>query len=1263
MRIVIDMQGMQTESRFRGIGRYTLAFTQAVVRNRGEHEVLLALNGLFPDSIEPIRAAFSDILPQDHIRVWYAPAPVKQKHPDNQIRAETAELIREAFLASLNPDLIHICSLFEGYVDDAAVSIGRFDTSTPVSVTLHDLIPLISPDQYLTPHRNYSAYYYRKLASLKKSSLYLAITESSKREIVDCLAVEEASVVKTSGGVEALFRVLKPHELLEQTITKKLSIRGSFVLYTGGADERKNLARLIEAWSALPPPLRHAHQLLFAGSMSDESIAAFRRIASSHGLQNHELLFSGFVSDSELVQLYNLCTLYVFPSWHEGFGLPVLEAMACGAPVIGANTTSLPEVIGLQEAMFDPFDSASISAALVKALSNEDFRARLRAHGFQQAQKFSWEAAAQRALRAWEEFVALKDDRAPDPAAPRPQLVFVSPLPPERTGIANYSAELLPALAQHYDIDVVVAQPSMAQIAPSEHYRVRDMAWFEIHALKTDRVIYQLGNSPFHAHMFQALAQVPGVVVLHDFFLSAVIRHMDEYTGLHGCWLRELYYAHGYQAAHERILSQDYELQTRQYPCNRTVLENSLGLIIHSESPSQLIEQWYGPQSQKNIHTIAHLRTPAPRISRADQLAARQQLGLGAGDFVVCSFGFLGEYKLNHRLLQIWLDSELAHDPRCRLIFVGENHGGHYGATLLKTIRASSAGARVQITGFVSTETYNAYLASADTVVQLRTHSRGETSGAVLDCMNHALPLIVNANGSMAELDPAAVWLLPDDFADDELTEALQALWRDPARRVELGERARSVIEKHHSPAHCARLYANAIERAQARAQFTPQRLVQAITAQPAFAAQAQTDAQLQQLAQSVAASLPPQRAVKRLFLDVSATSRHDLKTGIERVVRALLLALLKAPPSGYRVEPVYLHSSGQGWHYRSAIQYTLGLLGSASEVLPDDVLDPESGDIVLTLDISGELIQAQQHGFFAHYRQRGVRVLATVYDLLPVTMPKVFPPQAEQNHTQWLQAVTQFDGAVCISQAVAQDLAAWRAQSGAAQSVGARPYTIDWFHLGADLGNSAPSTGLPDNAPALLAQLRSRPSFLMVGTIEPRKAYLQALDAFTQLWADGVDVQLVIVGRQGWMALPSADQRDIPETVSRLQNHPEKGLRLHWLNGVSDEYLDQLYASSTCLLAASYGEGFGLPLIEAAQHRLPILARNLPVFHEVAGTHASYFDASTAQALAQAVQQWLAQHRSSQHPPSQDMPWLSWQGSAAQLLQRLLPATPADFG
>ena len=131
--------------------------------------------------------------------------------------------------------------------------------------------------------------------------------------------------------------------------------------------------------------------------------------------------------------------------------------------------------------------------------------------------------------------------------------------------------------------------------------------------------------------------------------------------------------------------------------------------------------------------------------------------------------------------------------------------------------------------------------------------------------------------------------------------------------------------------------------------------------------------------------------------------------------------------------------------------------------------------------------------------------------------------------------------------------------------------------------------------------------------------------------------------------------RRDIPQTVERLRTHPELNKRLFWLEGITDEYLEKIYAASNCLIAASYGEGFGLPLIEAAQHQLPIIARNIPVFREVAGEHAFYFDTLASEGLARFISEWLSLYTAGKHPQSLNMPWLTWKESAARLLQLVL--------
>ena len=1070
MRIVIDMQGAQTENRFLAIGLNALSFAQAIIRNRGDHEILLALNGLFPETIELIRTAFDGILPQENVRVWRVLGPLAEAHADNDARRNIAELAREAFLASLRPNIIHISSLFEGYLDNAITSIGRFDTTTLVSIMLHGPISRFGPERHLLSDPSYAAYCQRKVDYLKKAVICLESPDSTGQE-----------------------NVKPPH----------------------------------------------------------------------------------------------------------------------------------------------------------------------------QEQAFLWDEMARHALARWETLYATqaRDVLATPLVGRKPRLAFVSPLPPERSGIAYYSTELLPALADYYDIDVVVEQTCVDDVWVNAHCVVRDVAWLRDHACEVDRVVYQVGNSPFHAYMLPLLQQIPGTVVLHDFYLSDLMAWQECVAVVPYALCRALYLAHGYGAVRERY--RDTESAIRSYPANFGILQAAKGVVVHSNYSQQLIQHWYGKDDSRAIEVIPLLRSAT---ESPDKVAARLVLGFAADDFVICSFGILGPTKLNHRLLAAWLGSALKHDKKCHLVFVGENNEGEYGANLTRTIKASGLGTRILITGFVSAELFHQYLTAADMAVQLRTHSRGETSAAVLDCMNHKLPLIVNANGSMAELDPEAVWMLPDEFDNLALIDAIEVLWRSPVRRQSMGARGHEVVSSKHNPAECARRYAYAIERfhyqSEASSAAIVSALVGAISTQQALSAKKEmTDAELMIWAANLSANLPLPRSAKRLFLDISATCRNDLKTGIERVARALLLALLDAPPDGFRVEPVYLSDAGGAWHYRSAHHYTLSLLSCPPDVLYDDEpVEPACGDVLLGLDFSGDLlVQATQAGLLADWRAQGVLVYFMVHDLLPIRLPEVFPPGADEGYAKWTSAIAQFDGAICVSKSVAEDLALWREQT-ELEKKARLPFRICWSHHGSDVSNSAPSQGFPNSAKFTLRQLQARPSFLMVGTIEPRKGYLETIEAFSQLWNEGIDANLVIVGNEGWKLLPDAKRRDIPETIHRLNAHPELNKRLFWLNGISDEYLEKVYSTSTCLIAASYGEGFGLPLIEAAQHNLPIIARDIPVLREVAGECAWYFGGKENSDIAQSVKKWLRAYAEHEHPSSGEMRVLTWKESSTHLGMLLKKSSSNNF-
>jgi glycosyltransferase involved in cell wall biosynthesis len=399
MRIVIDMQGAQTASRFRGIGRYTLSFTKSLVRNCGEHEVILALSGLFPETIESIRSAFSTLLPSENIKIWKAPGPVDGC---NNHYYGVAEIIREAFLAGLYPDLVIVTSLFEGYGDNAVTSIGEAGFVIPTAVILYDLIPYLNFDKYLKPNPAYCDFYLKKIEYLQRASILFSISDFSKTEVIESLGVSARNVISISTALDDIFRPKIISDQDRQIIFTKFNIVKKFILYAGGADERKNLPRLIEAYAKLPLDLRNRYHLVFAGRMPSESVVELKCVAQSMGLQTDDLIFTGYIEDEILVDIYNLCSVYVFPSWHEGFGLPALEAMSCGVPVIAANTSSLPEVVGLPEALFDPFDIDSIKGKLSEVLQDAVFSEQLAAHGIIQAKNFSWDMTAKRAIRGLE---------------------------------------------------------------------------------------------------------------------------------------------------------------------------------------------------------------------------------------------------------------------------------------------------------------------------------------------------------------------------------------------------------------------------------------------------------------------------------------------------------------------------------------------------------------------------------------------------------------------------------------------------------------------------------------------------------------------------------------------------------------------------------------------------------------------------------------------------------------------------------------------
>jgi glycosyltransferase involved in cell wall biosynthesis len=854
MRLLIDLQGAQSESRYRGIGRYSIALARALIKQAADrHEISILLNGGLRESIDPLRQLFDGLLPADRFRVFDLPLPAAARFAANQWRARAAALIREDFIAKLSPDAVLVSSLFEGLWDDASVSIGELTGQRPFTAVVHyDLIPHLMPQEYLADTLQ-RAYYQRQIQSLLRSNLLLAISEHSRQEVIHSLNISPERVCTIMSAADPIFspsaQICTVHEMAAAAAATNAAFKSitryPVVCAPGGFDARKNIERLIQAYALLSPQLRSAHQLVIASRLAEWQYRHLLSVARSAGLSQDELIMTGYLRDTELVALYRMAQLFVFPSLHEGFGLPVLEAMACGAPVIGSNTTSIPEVIAAEEALFDPHSITSIASTMDVFLSDDARRDDLRQHCLARASLFSWERTAGLAIEALER---------------------------------NFSN--------------------------------------------------------------------------------------DDKTTSEDSW-----------AAAERSLP-------------------------HGLSPTL----------RRSLVEIA-----APS-SNYDWLAASAALAF------------------------------------------------------------------------------------------------------------------------------------------------------------------------HH-----------------------------------------------------------PTRSACHLLVDISEIVRTDARTGIQRVVRALLLQLLQRPPQDVIVMPIYFAGKG----YRVAGAFTRKLLEQAGRQdlanefkFEDALIDFYHGDVYFALDLN--TMTAAAHAAHLRMKALGVRCCFVVYDILPARHPEWWPASDAGSFAQWLSCVSLVaDRLVCISRAVADDLEDWLASQSPKGLVG----RTRSFHLGADIADSVPSRGLPPNASNILECIAERPSFLMVGTLEPRKGHAQVLSAFEAMWEGGESVNLVIVGKRGWL---------VDSLIGRLARHPQAGHRLFWLEAISDEYLDCVYATCTCLIAASEGEGFGLPLIEAARHGIPILARDLPVFREVTDGHAIFFSGLAANDIQAAVTNWLQSHSRGLVPSSSEMARLTWQESADQLLAAL---------
>lgn len=262
-------------------------------------------------------------------------------------------------------------------------------------ITVHDITPFLYPEKH-----PFSRSFVNRLffpITLKFANKIIAVSENTKKDLISYFGTPENKIKVIPNGVDKSFQLLDYEDI--DKVKNKYSLRFPFILYVGTLEPRKNIPSLIMAFNKLKEK-KITHRLVIAGKKGWKYKDIFK-IISKLNLQN-DIIFTGYVSDEDLPGLYNAADLFVYPSIYEGFGLPPLEAMACGTPVITSNTSSLPEVVGNAGIMIDPLDIESFAESMYKVISNEDLKIKMRKKGLERAKLFSWEKCAKEVMDTYQ---------------------------------------------------------------------------------------------------------------------------------------------------------------------------------------------------------------------------------------------------------------------------------------------------------------------------------------------------------------------------------------------------------------------------------------------------------------------------------------------------------------------------------------------------------------------------------------------------------------------------------------------------------------------------------------------------------------------------------------------------------------------------------------------------------------------------------------------------------------------------------------------
>lgn len=385
MKVGFDFRVVDTPTRNRGIGYFTYNLLLNLLRleyEKADFVIYTSLNSKYKNDLEKYKKD-----------LYLIPTMVWPKKGLRRLDPLFSLFWKKA-LKDTNPDLLHIPSLFELFYFSVPENIKTI-------VTIHDLIPLVYLDKYFTNEKS-KKWYLKKLDQIKKCKLIIADSIATKKDLIEKLNINSQKIIVVYGGVDTRFKPISRINS-QKILSHKYSFSGPFILSIGAHSYHKNMSKVFETFREIIKSQKFRDlKLVVVCKLIKVEKDSWEEEIKKLKLSNN-IVLTGFIPDEDMVYFYNAAELLFFPSLKEGFGLPILEAMACGTPVITSNTSSMPEVGGDAAYYVNPYSIKSIANGLIKVLGNDNLRKSMAQKGIKQASKFTWEKAAKKTFKVYED--------------------------------------------------------------------------------------------------------------------------------------------------------------------------------------------------------------------------------------------------------------------------------------------------------------------------------------------------------------------------------------------------------------------------------------------------------------------------------------------------------------------------------------------------------------------------------------------------------------------------------------------------------------------------------------------------------------------------------------------------------------------------------------------------------------------------------------------------------------------------------------------